>query len=237
MSRLLQDEGRSHDREAELPLTVRGITARAIVIAVLLTAATWLGITRLGYISLNWVPYVVPPVPAILFLLILVGMNAGLWALWRRRGAGPAITPLSRGELLLIYAAIAAALPMERGGYVFHYLLFPKYYGTDVDGYAELFEHYPSFWAPADAWVVRGFFEGTATARVPWDQWLTPMAWWGGFSLLLVFSVLCLTALFRKQWSENERLTYPMNFLPLEITGGFSGSAGERGSSAIRSCG
>lgn len=229
MSRLLHQDGRLEDREAQLPLEIRGITVRAVVLAVLLTAATWLGITRLGFISLNWVPYVVPPVPAILFLLILVGINAGLWALWRRSKGASAMAPLSRGELLLIYAAIAAALPMERGGYVFHYLLFPKYYGTDVDGYAELFEHYPSFWAPHDTWVVEGFFEGSASAQVPWDQWLAPLAWWGAFSLVLVFTVLCLTALFRKQWSENERLTYPMNFLPLEITGGFSGSAGERG--------
>ncbi len=228
MSQLMRDS-RDLGADAELPDSLRGITLRAVVLAILLTTATWLGITRLGYISLNWVPYVVPPVPAILFLLILVGINAGLWALWRRSKGRSVIAPLSRGELLLIYAGIAAALPMERAGYVFHYLLLPKYYGTDVDGFAELFEHYPSYWIPHDAGVVEGFFEGTAAGHIPWDQWLLPIAWWGGFSLLLVFTVLCVTALFRKQWSENERLTYPMNFLPLEITGGFSGSAGEKG--------
>ena len=229
MSRLLQEQNQAGDRELELPLNVRGLTLRAVLISVLLTVATWIFITRLGYISLNWVPYVVPPVPAILFLLILVGINAGLWALWRRSKGATRLVPLSRGELLLIYAGIAASLPMERGGYVFHYLLFPKYYGTDVDGYAELFEHYPDFWIPHDSWVVNGFFEGSPAAQIPWHEWLVPMAWWGGFSLLLVFTVLCLSALFRKQWSDNERLTYPMNFLPLEITGGFSSAAGERG--------
>jgi hypothetical protein len=228
MSQLMGSIHDPSDREAELPASFRSITARAVILAVLLTVATWLGITRLGYISLNWVPYVVPPVPAILFLLILVGINSGLWALWRRGRGTSILAPLSRGELLMIYAAIAAALPMERAGYIFHYLLFPRYYGTDVDGYAELFEYYPEHWIPHDAWVARGFFEGTAVGRVPWDQWLVPIAWWGAFSLLLVFTVLCISALFRKQWSENERLTYPMNFLPLEITGGFSGSSGGR---------
>ncbi|HCA48542.1 MAG TPA: hypothetical protein DEP45_14670 [Armatimonadetes bacterium] len=228
MSQLMR-EHREIDHDAELPESIRGITMRAVIISILLTIATWLGITRLGYISLNWVPYVVPPVPAILFLLILVGINVGLWAIWRRNKSIGLLAPLSRGELLLIYAAIAASLPMERAGYVFHYLLFPKYYGTDVDGYADLFEHYPAFWITHEKWAIDGFFEGTASQRIPWDQWLVPIAWWGGFSLLLVFTVLCLTALFRRQWSENERLTYPMNFLPLEITGGFAGSAGEKG--------
>ncbi len=228
MSQMMSPADLSDVRERELPESLRGITLRAVVIAGLLTVATWLGITRIGYISLNWVPYVVPPVPAILFLLVLVGVNAGLWTAWRRSNGASIVAPLSRGELLLIYASIAAALPMERAGYVFHYLLFPKYYGSDVDGYVELFEHYPAHWVPHEAWVVRGFFEGTAAAQIPWDQWIVPLAWWGTFSLVLVFSVLCLSALFRRQWSENERLTYPMNFLPLEITGGFSGSSSER---------
>ncbi|MBD3293497.1 MAG: hypothetical protein GF393_11275, partial [Armatimonadia bacterium] len=229
MSRLMHDQAGDHDHDLDLPVRLRGITIRAVGLATLLTNATWLVITRPGFVSLNWVPYVVPPVPAILFLLILVGINAGLWVWWRHSNGASAIAPLSRGELLLIYAGLAAALPMERGGYLFHYLLFPKYYGTDVDGYAELFEQYPDWWIPKEQWVVDGFFEGGASGLVPWDQWLVPMAWWGGFSLLLVFTVLCLSALFRKQWSENERLTYPMNFLPLEITGGFTGSAGEKG--------
>ena len=122
MSQLMR-EHHEMDHDAELPESIRGITMRAVIISILLTAATWLGITRLGYISLNWVPYVVPPVPAILFLLILVGINVGLWAIWRRNKSIRLLAPLSRGELLLIYAAIAASLPMKRAGYVYLYLL------------------------------------------------------------------------------------------------------------------
>lgn len=225
MSQLIRDAGEAGNNAVEAPTSIQGITTRAVILAVLLTIATWLGITRVGYVSINWVPYVVPPVPAILFLLILVAINAGLWLLWQQGRRINVLAPLSRGELLLIYAAISAALPMERAGYAFHYLLFPRYYGTDTDGFREIAEHYPAFWAPQDKWVIDGFFEGTASGHIPWQQWLTPLAWWGAFSLILVFTVLCLVALFRKQWSENERLSYPMLFLPLEISGGFSGSS------------
>ena len=47
--------------------------------------------------------------------------------------------------------------------------------------------------------------------------------------MVLMFSCLCLVALFRRQSSQNERLTYPMLFLPLEITGGFSSSSAPGG--------
>ncbi len=225
MSHAMQGVGRAQDGAEPAPIDLRSLTVRAVALTAILTVAIYIGITRLGYVRICWVPYVVPPAPALLFLLILEGLNVGLKALGRRHRLPAVLAPLSRGELLLIYAALAASLAMERGGYILHYLMFPKYYGTDVDGYGELFEHYPDFYIPHDTWVVKGFFEGTASGRVPWDMWWGPLGWWAAFGLVLMFSCLCLVALLRRQWSENERLTYPMLFLPLEITGGFSGSS------------
>jgi len=225
MSHVMAGAARADDDAAEAPLDLRGLTLRALVITIILVFATYLGITRLGYVRINWVPYVVPPAPAVLFLLFLEGLN-WLARLLGGRGRLPrALAPLSRAERLLIYAGVAASLAMERSGYILHYLMFPQYYGTDTDGFRELFEHYPSFYVPHDSWAIKGFFEGVPSGRVPWEMWWGPLGWWIGFSLVLVFSVLCLVAIFRRQWSDNERLTYPMLFLPLEITGGFAGSS------------
>ncbi|MGC9317536.1 MAG: DUF6785 family protein [Armatimonadota bacterium] len=225
MSHVIQSDPQQAHERLPAPAGIGALTVRAVLLTVGLTFATYIGITRLGYVRICWVPYIVPPAPAILFLLILVGLNAGLWALWRSGRMPRLLAPFSRGELLVVYAALAASLAMERAGYILHYLMFPKYYGTDVDGYRELFQYYPDFYIPHDTWVVEGFFEGTASGRVPWDLWWGPLGWWTLFCLVLTFTVLCLVAIFRKQWSENERLTYPMLFLPLEITGGFSGSS------------
>ncbi len=38
------------------------------------------------------------------------------------------------------------------------------------------------------------------------------------FFLVLTFVLLCFTTLLRKQWTERERLTYPLTLLPLELT-------------------
>ena len=211
------------------PADLCGISVRALVLAVLLTVATFLGITRLGFIRICWVPYVVPPVPALLFLMILQGGNLLLGALHRRGGLPAFLQPLSRGELFLIYAAICVSLSMDRGGYILHYLMLPQYYGTDVNQWQELFQHYPSFYIPHDPLVVKGFFEGAPAGRIPWQAWWLPLAWWMGFHMLVMVAVMCLVAFFRRQWSQAERLTYPMLFLPLEITGGFAGSSVGRG--------
>jgi hypothetical protein len=121
--------------------------------------------------------------------------------------------------LLLIYAAVSISLSMDRGGYILHYTMFPAYYGDQVNRFKELFAHYPAYYAPHDETVITQWFEGAPTGRVPWAVWWQPLAWWSSFNLTLMFAVMCLAALMRRQWVENERLTFPLLFLPLEITG------------------
>ncbi len=43
------------------------------------------------------------------------------------------------------------------------------------------------------------------------------MLWWGGFVVVLVFTMLCMCAIFRRQW-DTERLSYPIAEIPLWIT-------------------
>jgi hypothetical protein len=197
-----------------------GLTPRAVVLTILLTIATYLGITRLGFIQINWVPYVVPPVPAILFLMILHGLNL-LVARCSFKDKLPSwLQPLSRGELILIYAGLAVSLCMERGGYIIHYLLVPKYFATPVNGWEGFFNHYPDYYIPKDARLINQWFEGAPDGRIPWSAWMPFLGFWGSFSLLLVVAVACIAGFFRRQWAESERLTYPLLYLPVEITGG-----------------
>ena len=197
-----------------------GIGARSLIVSVLLIAATYLGITRTGFIRICWVPYVIPPVPALLFLLLLQGLNLVLHWLARHRPLPGFLRPFSRGELFLIYAAVSISLSMDRGGYILHYTMFPAYYGDQVNRFKDAFAHYPSYYVPHDEAVIAQWFEGGPAGKIPWAVWWRPLAWWSAFNLTVMFAVMCLVALFRRQWVENERLTFPLLFLPLEITGG-----------------
>lgn len=196
------------------------LTVRAAVLGIILTFATYLGITRIGFIQINWVPYVVPPVPAMLFLMILQGLSV-LVARSSFKDRLPAVLqPLSRAELIMIYAGLCVALSMERSGYIMHYLLTAKYFATDVNGWQEFFNQYPSYWIPQDNRVILQWFESAPSGHIPWGHWWPFIGWWGAFSLFLVLAMMCIAGFFRRQWVESERLSYPLLFLPIEITGG-----------------
>jgi hypothetical protein len=71
-----------------------------------------------------------------------------------------------------------------------------------------------------DEAIYKGFYLGNDTV---W-RWAYIRAWlpvtlaWTLFISILLFVMLCINALLRKQWTENERLTYPIVQLPLQIT-------------------
>ena len=48
--------------------------------------------------------------------------------------------------------------------------------------------------------------------------WLTTTVVWGGFLCAMVFLMVCINTLVRKQWTEHEKLSYPIIQLPLELT-------------------
>ena len=45
---------------------------------------------------------------------------------------------------------------------------------------------------------------------VPWAAWITPLAMWGIFIAFLYGAILCMALIVRQQWTENERLTFPL---------------------------
>jgi hypothetical protein len=62
------------------------------------------------------------------------------------------------------------------------------------------------------------FYRGIQSGEsIPWDIWITPMAWWLSFVGCVVLACVCLMVILRKQWSENERLAYPLVVVPLRL--------------------
>ena len=50
-------------------------------------------------------------------------------------------------------------------------------------------------------------------------SWSPIILAWSGFLTVLVFVMFCLNVIIRKQWMDNEKLTYPVVRLPLELVG------------------
>ena len=67
--------------------------------------------------------------------------------------------------------------------------------------------------------AARQYFEGS-DGRVPWRHWVGPLGNWFLFFVLLSVAVLCAVGIARRQWSESERLMFPLARVPLEFSEG-----------------
>lgn len=135
---------------------------------------------------------------------------------------------LNRGELLVIYIMLSSATAI--GGQDFMQLLPPVcthefFFATVENEWKELFFRYiPSWLSVRDKGILRDYFEGGSTLYTVkhLKAWLKPAFAWGSFTLVLIFVMLCINTILRRQWVEKEKLAYPLIQLPLEMTDGKS---------------
>jgi hypothetical protein len=138
---------------------------------------------------------------------------------------------LSQGELLTIYVILCIASTISSHDML--QILIPSipyisWFSTPENEWMELFGRYiPSWLSISDKNVLRGYYEGGSTlyTAAHLKAWLTPMLWWTSFIFALLFVMVCVNVIVRRQWTEQEKLTYPIIQLPLAITekGGASG--------------
>jgi len=60
------------------------------------------------------------------------------------------------------------------------------------------------------------FYRGLPLGEsIPWRIWATPLTWWLSFVACVVLACFCLIVILHRQWSDRERLAYPLVELPL----------------------
>lgn len=154
----------------------------------------------------------------VVFIVLAITLLNGLVRLRFPRQA------LTQPELITIYSMLAVAsaiagMDMMQG--LLMVMTHAAWFATPENNWAIMFADHPPHWLwMADKSVLAGYYEGHATLY-RWDiirAWLTPAAWWLGFIVALLFALVCLSVLLRKQWMDHERLTFPIVQLPLEMT-------------------
>ena len=199
------------------PAVARGaLTPRALAIgtALLFGAVLWVRHSELLVHTINLTEST-PPVPAIAALLLLVVLRPLLARLGRWLS-------LTRRELVLIYFFVAIGAMMPSLGVlrmVIPCATVPFYFATAENNYEVLQPHIPAWLRPTDPEAIRTLWEGTE-GPVPWAQWLGPIGHWTLFITLLWATALCLTVLVRRPWVEDERLAFPLLYLPMDMTEG-----------------
>lgn len=207
------------ESESRLPPQAQAkmVTLRAVVVGLLLMIpnAYWI-------ISMEVVRYAGHPTTislffnAIFILTVLIGLNALL------RKAAPRLA-FAPGELLTIY--IMLVLSSAIAGHDMIEVLLPilahgTYFARPENGWAtEILPHLPRWLTVSDKQVLADFYTGTGSLYRGYNlrAWGVPVLFWTLFLTLLGFLMLCLNTLLRRQWTENEKLSYPLVTLPLEM--------------------
>ncbi|NUP98432.1 MAG: hypothetical protein HUU35_01120 [Armatimonadetes bacterium] len=193
------------------------MTLRAVLLGLLLVPLNiaWVTVVEVRWYSLDGceLPLFVTPV----FMLFgLVVLNLAVARRWPRRA-------LSQGELLTTYVMLATSCTIaghDTWQNLFGSISHPFYFATPENNWEMRFFHYLPRWVGVrNEEVLKGFYQGNAT--LSWQvvrAWLIPLSAWGAMFMVTVAMMLCLNVILRRQWTENERLTYPIVQLPLALT-------------------
>lgn len=195
-----------------------GVTARAILLALVLTPlnvlflvrGTWLwgGITGDMSLFMNTV--------GALFL----GALANRW-LQRRRPRWA----FSTGELLTIYVALALGTGLtcsiwDVGGSAPIYMTYAFWFATPQNRWEELvWPSLPDWLTVQDRGVLEGFYYGQSTPYTAevFQGWAAPALWWTFLVTTIMWVGLCLNSILRRRWADEEKLAFPMTVLPVQL--------------------
>jgi uncharacterized protein DUF6785/uncharacterized protein DUF6784 len=196
----------------------RAITARAVILGFLLVPLNtfWIVYTEV-------VRYAAHPTTTSLFfnvvfsVCVLVGLNALLKRYLPRHA-------FYQGELLVIYTILSLGTAMV-GHDLMQVLVstisYPYRFATPDNRWEQLFfDALPKHLIITDPAAARDLWNGGSSLYKPsiLQVWAQPVLIWTGFFSILIFVMMCLNIVWRKQWTENERLAFPIVQVPLQMT-------------------
>ena len=188
------------------------ITWKPILIGLIL-----IPINSFGILLMRVSPtFAVPFYNVILFLLILIIVN-GLWRKFRLQSV------LSPSEMCIIYVMLSCSTALTCNHLLTELIPIighPSWYATAENEWGSLFFRYlPDWLTISDIRILRGYYEGSSSFHVATHirAWLLPIVCWSTFLTALVWVMLCINVIIRVQWTQSERLAYPVIELPREM--------------------
>ena len=194
----------------------RGVTGRAVAIGALLIPVNAFWIVRLERVMFGPYPSTISLFANVVFVLFLfVGLNAFL------KRCAPKLA-FSQGELLTVYTmlAISTGLAGLDGVSIISQMMPHGAWFGAVHRWEPFLGAFPHWLVVTDTEAVRGHYIGNTTfyRLEVLKAWIVPMLAWTGFITLLLFVANCINVLVRRQWADSERLTFPIIWLPIEMT-------------------
>jgi hypothetical protein len=189
---------------------------RAILIGIILVVvnAYWIGIaSELWYALFT----LVNPFSNAIFTLLVVILIAFILKKISHK------FQLTSAELVIIYSMVTMVSTISGHSvmmFVMGALAQPYWFASPENEWQSLFWQYiPSWITVTNTDILDGYFTGESTFHTMKHikAWAGPVLIWTCFIFFLWFSLLCIISILRKQWIENEKLSYPIVQLPLAM--------------------
>jgi hypothetical protein len=131
---------------------------------------------------------------------------------------------LTQGEFIVIYIMLALASVIAGHDSLqlgIPEMAIPHWLATPENKWQQLFFKYLPKWliVPKKDMVAPFFIGGENFFKKEYLRaWLPPILWWCLFIFFLGLMMIAINSIIRKQWVENEKLSYPIIQLPLAMT-------------------
>ena len=194
-----------------------GLTLKSFLITLCLIPINIFWIVQLEVIRYTF-PTLVHPLSNVIFILfwlLLIG--------YVLKKISPKLG-ISSPELLTIYVMLGIVSSLGSADMMqilITILGHPFRFATPENQWRELFwKELPPWLTVQDEKALVPYYEGGSSFYIKRHlyAWLRPALAYISFIFVLMFVMLCINTLLRIQWTERERLTYPIIQLPLEMT-------------------
>ncbi len=199
------------------PSRAQRVTFRAILLGALLIPPNCWFVLH-GYFFGNSRPTTVSLFFNVVVTLLILGFINRFVA---RRMPGK---ELLAGELVTIYAMLSvssALCGLDQIQTLAPVVAYPHHHATPENDWQHLFlKDMPVWLAVTDVDTLDAYYDSRQSmfATGMWRGWLAPAGAWSAFTFALMMVMLCINTLFRKQWTEEAKLSFPVVQLPLEMS-------------------
>lgn len=195
-----------------------GVTLKSILIAILL-----IPINCYWVIEMEVIRYSGHPVTISLFFNVIFSLFVVIGANQLLRRFLPSLA-LVQSEFVIVYLMLSIASGIT--GHDMLEILVPMLghafrFATPENEWQQLFVPFlPAWLTISDSQLLQGYYEGDLPLYTTQTLlgWAPPVLWWTAFISVLIFGMLCINIIVRKQWIEHEKLSYPIIQLPLQLT-------------------
>jgi hypothetical protein len=197
---------------------VSRIRLRAFLLAIPIIAADNYWVIMIERVKTGPYPTIISLFANVVFVLALLALLNGVVRRISPRNA------LSTAEMLVIYTMTAIGVSLAGLDFaptLIQMLGYPYRFATPDNGWStNLLPYLPKWLTVGDPNVLKPFYEGSSSLYMNgyWLAWLRPLTYWLAFVFVLFFVMMCINTIVRKQWSDRERLTFPIIQLPFAMT-------------------